>query len=73
MACGGQSYRQCFSDIIKAHGHKGLYNGFVSGLVRSSLCSYIIVSAGCVPWPACAMQLALPCTSNTSQGTPGRN
>ena len=36
MACGGQSYRQCWSDVVKAHGHKGLYNGFVSGLVCSS-------------------------------------
>ena len=33
MAVGGQSYRQCLSDVVKAHGHKGLYNGFASGLV----------------------------------------
>ena len=55
MACGGQSYRQCWSDVVKAHGHKGLYNGFVSGLVCSSpdftclcyaVCSY---SAACLP------------------------
>ena len=33
MAVGGQSYKECLSDVVKAHGHKGLYNGFVSGLV----------------------------------------
>ncbi len=33
MAVGGQSYRECLSDVVRVHGHKGLYNGFASGLV----------------------------------------
>jgi len=46
MAVGGQSYRQCLSDIVKAHGHKGLYNGFVSGLVVCSLSLQACSKAG---------------------------
>ena len=49
MACGGQSYRQCFSDVVKAHGHKGLYNGFASGLVRTSPECQIPATHPCCP------------------------
>ena len=33
MALGGQSYRQCLADVLRAHGHRGLYKGFTSGVV----------------------------------------
>ena len=39
-AVGGQSYRQCWADIIQKHGHVGLYKGLASGLVGCIPCAY---------------------------------
>jgi hypothetical protein len=36
MALGGCSYRECLADVLKCHGHRGLYKGFTSGVVSTS-------------------------------------
>jgi hypothetical protein len=42
MALGGQSYRECLADVLRCHGHRGLYKGFTSGVVwpPSSQCNF---------------------------------
>ncbi|CAL8462209.1 g1740 [Coccomyxa elongata] len=65
MALGGQSYRQCLADVLQAHGHRGLYKGFTSGVMSSAVSNglgfasyetglsfYRHFSAGASPAPA---------------------
>lgn len=64
MALGGQSYRQCLSDVLRAHGHRGLYKGFTSGVVSPPPLS------ATAPRPNSCSRIEL--TGNPVRGSPGQ-
>ncbi len=57
MALGGQSYRQCLADVLQAHGHRGLYKGFTSGVVS-------------LPSHSANAQCSCACISRVLKGSP---